>query len=108
MLSVSGAARVSSIVRQTTTPCHSHNMKKSISLIFAIGALLLTGCNKTPTAASAPGNPTDWGVVEFSVNTPKHLSLADGTDCTLTTTLLADGKLQIVIKFAEKLTEKDI
>ena len=62
----------------------------------------------TAAQASAQAqHPTDWGVVELSVNTPKHLSLTDGTDCTLTTTLLADGKLQIVIKSAEKLTEKD-
>ena len=49
----------------------------------------------------------DWGVVELSTNTPKHLSLGDGTDCTLTTTLSADGKLTIAIKSKGKTTAQD-
>jgi hypothetical protein len=49
----------------------------------------------------------DWGVVELSTKTPKHLSLGDGADCTLTTTLSADGKLIIAIRTKGKTTAKD-
>ena len=49
----------------------------------------------------------DWGVVKLSPNTPKHLSLGDGGDCTLTTTLSADGKLIIAIRSKRKSTAKD-
>jgi hypothetical protein len=50
----------------------------------------------------------DWGVVELSPNTPKHLSLGDGADCTLTTTLSADGNLIIAIRSeGRKTTAKD-
>jgi RNA polymerase sigma factor (sigma-70 family) len=58
------------------------------------------------TTNALPGM-IDWGVVKLSPNTPKHLSLGDGADCTLTTTLSADGKLIIAIRHEGKTTAKD-
>ena len=58
------------------------------------------------TTNALPGM-IDWGVVKLSPNTPKHLSLGDGADCTLTTTLSADGKLIIEIRSKGKTTAKD-
>jgi hypothetical protein len=71
---------------------HKPMMKKSIVIVFAAGVLLLPGCSKPSSS-----NLTDWGVVELSAKTPKHLSL-DGKDCTLTATPLADGKLSVFIE----------
>jgi hypothetical protein len=67
-------------------------MKKSIAIVFAAGVLLLPGCSKLSSS-----NLTDWGVVELTAKTPKHLSL-EGKDCTLTATPLADGKLAVLIE----------
>ncbi len=79
----------------------------------------LAGCSKTSHTTSANTLSTtisttnalpgmiDWGVVELSTNTPKHLSLGDGADCTLTTTLSADGKLKITIRSKWKTTAED-
>jgi len=67
-------------------------MNKSIVIAFAAGVLLFPGCSKPSS-----GNLTDWGIVELSARTPKHLSL-NGKDCTLTATPLADGKLSVFIE----------
>ena len=66
--------------------------------------MLLAGCNKVShiTKAGESANLTDWGMVELAANTPKHLSLGEGKDCTLTATVLASGNLQIVIKSEDK------
>jgi len=56
------------------------------------------GCSKRTTDNSMK----DLGVVELQENTPKHLSLANGKEVTLTTTLLQDGKLEFVFKSESK------
>jgi hypothetical protein len=61
----------------------------------------------TISTTNALAGMIDWGVVELSPNTPKHLSLGDGADCTLTTTLSADGKLIIAIGSESKTTAED-
>jgi hypothetical protein len=77
----------------------NHTMNQFIVLMVMLSTLFETGCNKS----SAPTKVTEWGVVELSSDVPKHLSLGDGNDCTLSATLLPDGNLQIVIKTKEKL-----
>jgi hypothetical protein len=67
-------------------------MKNTIVIVFAASVLLLPGCSKPSSS-----NLTNWGVVELSANTPKHLSL-EGKDCTLTATPLADGKISVFIE----------
>ena len=80
----------------------------------------LAGCSKKSPTTSAnvlsttlsatnatPAGMIDWGVVELSTNTPKHLSLGDGADCTLTAALTADGKLKITIRSKGKTTAED-
>jgi hypothetical protein len=82
-----------------------HSMMKSVALVIASAVLLLAGCSKSSQITKA-GNTTsliDWGVVELSANTPKHLSLGEGKDCTVTAILLADGKLEVKIETKEKL-----
>jgi hypothetical protein len=76
-------------------------MKQFIVFRVMLGTLFETGCNKS----SPPAKLTEWGVVELSSDAPKHLSLGDGNDCTLSATSLPDGKLQIVIKTKEKLAK---
>jgi hypothetical protein len=48
-------------------------------------------------------NLVDWGVVEFSASTPKHLSLGNGKDCTVTARPLVNGDLQLTIETGENL-----
>jgi hypothetical protein len=67
-------------------------MRKCVSILFLAAILLFAGCSKPSS-----GNMTDWGVVELSAATPKHLNLA-GRDCTLTATPLADGRLSVFIE----------
>ena len=74
---------------------------KRLALLFASSALALAGCHKTPNNTST--NVTQWGEVELSPDTPKHLKLAQGSDCVLTATTLADGTLQITITTEEDL-----
>ena len=79
-------------------------MKRTMGLIFAIGILLLAGCRKQSHAMVVDGmNLVDWGVVELSASTPKHLSLGNGKDCTVTARPLANGDLQISIETGETL-----
>ena len=79
-------------------------MLKSITFIFA-SILLLAGCGKDHRIGkgSDPTGLIDWGVVELSVNTPKHLSLGEGKDCTLTAVSADHDNLQIKIETKEKL-----
>jgi hypothetical protein len=108
---------------------HIMRISHYITISAAIlAAGLFIGCSKSPSkaAASKMSHTTsanalsttisttnasaaliDWGVVELSPNTPKHLSLGDGADCTLTTTLSADGKLAIAISSKGKTTAED-
>jgi len=72
-----------------------------IALLFASSALALASCHKAPNNTST--NVTQWGEVELSPDTPKHLKLAEGNECALTATMLADGNLQITIATEEDL-----
>jgi hypothetical protein len=78
-------------------------MKQFIALMVLLSTLFETGCNKS----SAPTKLTEWGVVELSADAPKHISLGDGKDCSLSATLLTDGNLEIVIKTTEKLAKEE-
>jgi hypothetical protein len=78
-------------------------MKQFIALMVLLSTLFATGCNKS----SAPTKLTEWGVVELSADTPKHISLGDGKDCALSATLLTDGNLEIIIKTTEKLAKEE-
>jgi len=80
-------------------------MIKSVALIFAASSLLLVGCSKSSQIPKA-GKTTkliDWGIVELSASGPKHLSLGEGRDCTVTAISLAGGNLEIKIETKEKL-----
>jgi hypothetical protein len=96
------------------------NLMKYRAFLMAVSLIVsLASCSKTSHTTSAKVLSTtisttntlpgmiDWGVVELSTNTPKHLSLGDGADCTLTTTLSADGKLIIAIRSKGKTTVED-
>jgi hypothetical protein len=54
------------------------------------------------TNAPADQPVKEFGVVELSEGTPKRLSLAEGKEVTLTTTVLQDGDLQVVITSESK------
>ena len=87
-----------------TIGVHIHSMTRTIRLIFAVGILFLAGCRKqSPVAMTGGANLVDWGVVELSASTPKHLSLGNGKDCTVTARPLANGDLQISIETGETL-----
>ena len=73
-------------------------LQKLIIPAFAVGILLISGCNKAPVVrTSAPTSVTDWGVIEVVPGTPKHLQL-EGKDCILTAIPLADGKFAVFIE----------
>jgi hypothetical protein len=82
-------------------------MIRSIAVVVAAGALL-AGCSAPSRTASAQDSTklTDWGVVEFAANTPKHLRLA-GKDCIFTVASLGDGNLRIIIKTKENVGKGD-
>lgn len=85
-------------------------MKQNIVLLLAVGTCFLIGCKKQTSStttnsaqvATLPDSVTDWGVLAFSENTPQHLKLKDGRDCTLTAVSLTDGKFQVTIKTKTK------
>ena len=87
-----------------------HTMKKHISLLLVAVISLMLGCSKAPhDTNNAVGHDslTDWGLIEFSEGTQKHLALNDGRDCTLTATALADGNFQVIIETDRKATAED-
>jgi hypothetical protein len=77
-------------------------MLKLLTFIF-VSALLLAGCGKDKRSPQAnnPKDLTDLGVVELFLNTPKHLTLAEGQDCTVTAQSADQGKLQIKIEIKD-------
>jgi hypothetical protein len=85
-------------------------MIKSFAPVLAASILLLAGCSKSShvATANAPAAVIDWGVVELSANTPKHLSLGEGKDCTVTATAFSSGDLQITIETREKLVGMEL
>jgi hypothetical protein len=71
-------------------------------------ALFAAGCSKSPSepttqatnvrqVSSLPADMpmNDLGEVELTAHTQKRVSLGDGKDCVITTTVLADGNLQM-------------
>jgi hypothetical protein len=48
----------------------------------------------------------DLGVVELKPDTPKHVSLGKGKECTITATVLTNGLLQIKLAYESKVTDR--
>jgi hypothetical protein len=90
--------------------CKSIIMVKSLALVLGTSALLLVGCGKTSHGPRAgdPKNLVDWGVVELSVNAPKHLRLGPGKDCLVSAVPLSGGDLQITIQTKEQLAHAEL
>jgi hypothetical protein len=74
--------------------------RKTTLLIMTAIAVVTTAisCSKSPDNKPVK----DLGVVELLESTPKHLSLAEGKEVTLTTTTLPDGNLEFVFKSESK------
>jgi hypothetical protein len=90
-------------------------MKTIISILLVTTISLLLGCSKAshgtntsvPKRSVAADSLTDWGMIEFSEGIPKHLTLNDGRNCSLTGTTLSDGNLLVNIETDKKATAED-
>ena len=62
-------------------------------------AIFMVGCSKSPSKlADMPApTPTNFGVVELSENTPKHLSLGTNRDCVVTAQPIGGGTIKIAV-----------
>jgi hypothetical protein len=63
-------------------------------LLLASFILALAGCSKHPQTVSFPGD-NNLGVIDVSSGKPSVYTLADGRVCTVTATVLPDGKVRL-------------
>jgi hypothetical protein len=83
-------------------------MRNIIALLLTVAALTLAGCSTSSQTAKATDQIVKWGNVELSAGTPRQLQLKDGSDCTLTATLVEDGNLLVDIKSFRESTAEDV
>jgi hypothetical protein len=86
------------LTKTLATNKYMKSTKQFASLFaLALAVSLFAGCSRQSPAAASP-KTTDFGIVEVSEGVPSQHVLADGRMCTLTPTLLNDGKVKLVIR----------
>ena len=71
-----------------------------ISYSAILAFMLTVSCSKSPIPPNV--KVQDLGKIELTTQTPKHVSLGEGKELVITTTLLPDGSIQLKCAFEPK------
>ena len=76
-------------------------MKRHVPLVVLASLVIaLAGCANHPQTAGLPKN-NNFGVIAVSSGQPSNHTLADGRVCTITPTVLPDGKVSLTTEIDE-------